>query len=88
MTTRYGPCIRCLFGVTLALLLSGCAFSGEAIQRGTEVADTAVDAALFTLCRAATIGSIRRRFGNSEEQLAAYAVLCEEGSDVTPAIRQ
>ena len=48
----------------LVLLLSGCA---GAVSRGATVYDKVLDAAIFTKCKAASVGSIDRRYMQTSE---------------------
>jgi len=50
-----------------AFCLSGCATIGTAVEKGADANDSAVQAAEFTLCQGASVGSIRRAFGTRPE---------------------
>lgn len=60
----------------LALVLSGCAELQAAQQQGASVMDAYVAGAEWSLCYAASIGSIRRKYGQSQSLADAYNTLC------------
>lgn len=67
----------------LALLfISGCAqytaFTVAAREQASQVADAALEAALYQLCTAATSGAIQRKFGGKTDKLKARMVLCAD----------
>lgn len=71
-----------LIAVTLTaclVLLTGCAevaaMRAAGAQHGAEAADQAVDTALWSLCNAAPVGAIQRRFKTPDER-EAYGTLC------------
>ena len=66
-------------------LLAGCGLTeqGDAVrtyaqERGKEVADQTLENSVWYMCNAASVGSIKRRYGVSEEKAAAYNELCEQ----------
>jgi uncharacterized protein YceK len=62
--------------VAVALLvLSGCASVGIAVDKAAEANDTGVDSAVWYLCHGASIGSIRREFG---QKPGAWESLCSD----------
>ena len=74
----------------ITVTLTGCGLTGvgdrfrDTVQeRGREVADQTLDNSIWFLCNAATIGSIKRRFGINADMAEAYNSVCEEGSAVT-----
>lgn len=62
------------------LLLVGCATTdpviGQLRQRAADAYDDALDAAERVQCQDASIGSIRRRFGQSQSQMDLYNAWC------------
>ena len=56
-------------------LTVGCSLKDIGVK-GAEVYDTAVGTAVFTLCWGASVGSIRREFGDRPE---VWSGLCPEG---------
>jgi len=69
--------------LVLPLFLAGCGLTpqGDAVRsgiatRGAEVADTALENAEWVVCYAASIGSIKRRYGVTAERAEAYANFC------------
>jgi hypothetical protein len=60
-----------------ALLLTGCAGTLDyAATRGADVSDAALEASEWTVCRAATVGAVLRRYGTSPERMEAWRRLC------------
>ena len=57
---------KCIILLVWLGLTAGCSLSDIGIK-GAEINDTAVDTAVFTLCWGASIGSIRREFGDKPE---------------------
>ena len=66
--------------VIMAMLLSGCATAPEYAARGAAAADDGLNAAEWYICRAASVGSILRRYGTSDDRMAAWRKLCTEVS--------
>ena len=72
------------YGIVLAsLLLASCGFTpqgdlvrGVVREKGAQAYDEGVVNAEFFLCQAASVGSIRRRYGGSREMMEAYQKLC------------
>ncbi len=73
-----------------AILLSGCLPEAQSIKdRGADVADTALDTSEWHICRAASVGSVLRRYGTSAERMAAWRALCLPPTDsplIEPAL--
>lgn len=61
----------------LALLLAT-ACSARFKERGAEVMDKILADAEWVMCRAASVGSVQRRYGQSIELAEAYQKLCLE----------
>jgi hypothetical protein len=69
--TRLALAALCVLG------LAACDTALQAVAtRGAAVHDQALLAAEFALCQAASIGSIKRRYGATPDAAAAYAQLC------------
>ncbi len=65
-----------LFAVAV---LSGCG-QGVAIRNAGAVAeDQLIDTAEWSICNAASVGSVRRKYGSDEEKAAAWRVICRSG---------
>lgn len=74
--------------------ISGCGITPEgnvfraAVQeRGAQVMDEGIDNVTWWLCQGASVGSIKREFGASQELADAYATICAQdnsASIVTP----
>lgn len=83
--------MRKVFAVSVLLGLSACGFTpqGEAFrqevsQRGAQAFDQGLENAEWFICQAASVGSIKRRYGRDQEAADAWQKLCEgeEGVDV------
>lgn len=63
--------------ILLLLTATGCAQYGTAMTVGTakgaEAADKALEAAIWYVCKGASIGAVERRFGRTP---SAYRALC------------
>ena len=70
---------------TFVITLTGCGILPNAIEKGSEINDGAVSASLFTLCRGASIGAIRREFG-TPEKAETYSKLCGESAQTIEKI--
>jgi hypothetical protein len=69
--------MRLIIVSVVAMLVAGCGSFGRLQERGAEVADQGLEGGVWTICYAASIGSIRRRFGTSADRAAAYELFCE-----------
>lgn len=67
--------------IALVLVLSGCAgyssFKLLAAEEGARVADEALEAAIWHVCKASPVGAVMRRF-NTPELRAAYTTICKD----------
>ena len=66
----------CLIFGCIMTSLTACSAMDRIVSVGAKANDQALDAAEFTICKAATVGSIRRRYG-SKEQAATWRGLCD-----------
>ena len=73
------------FVLAAILLLTGCGLTsqGDAIRaaladKGATAMDAGVENALWFLCKAASVGSVNRAFGDDGSRSAAYKALCAE----------
>ena len=67
--------------ILLLFVLGGCASLAPILKAGAEVNDEAIEAAAFTLCYAASVGSMRRSFTPEErEQLWATFQCSDKGN--------
>jgi uncharacterized protein YceK len=64
-------------------LLSGCSAVMRIVDYGAAANTTAVKSSIFTLCDAASIGSIRREFATAEK-VEVWKRLCDEKTDFEP----
>ncbi len=67
--------MKCILLFVYLGIASGCASLSDIGSKGAEINDTAVDTAVFTLCWGASVGSIRREFGNKPE---VWTALCSK----------
>ena len=81
--TRLVPGLQLLGPCCVLLALSGCGITREgnilraaAVQRGATAADEALANAEWLLCRAATVGSVVRRYGASTVKADAWRAIC------------
>lgn len=71
--------------IAAGVLLSSCsalspqadAIRSAVLDRGSAVADRALEDAELVICRIATAGSVERRYGASEELAEARRVICK-----------
>lgn len=61
--------------ICIVSLSSGCSALDSAVDKGAELNDEALETAELAICRAASIGSILRRY-RTEEQVSAWQGLC------------
>ncbi len=80
-----------LLALVVVLSLTGCALDPRLsasrdllVAEAAKVSDAAVDDAVFTICRAITVGSWRRKFGADPQRAAAWKALCAEPLNATP----
>ena len=69
----------------MLLLLSGCASIEQFIDSAGDANDRALIAAETTMCRAASVGSILRRY-DSDEKAKAWKDLCTKDNKSVPII--
>jgi hypothetical protein len=69
--------MRLYWSVLATLMLSGCAYVPVAIDRAAAANDEAVTSAEWVICKGASVGSIRRAYGDRPE---VWAELCREGA--------
>ena len=66
--------------VSALVVLAGCANVERAARfaadEGAEAADAALSGAEFVICRAATVGSVTRRYWSDAELREAWSALC------------
>ena len=71
---------KCILLFIYLGLTTGCASLSDIGDKGAEYNDTAVDVAIFTLCWGASVGSIRREFGDRPE---TWNALCDKETGIT-----
>jgi len=94
---RAGPALtgRTLAAAGLALLLAACGFTDTgnrardvAAGEGARAYDEGLTNAEFFICRAASVGSVQRRYGRTAETAEAWRVLCQgDGAAAVEVIR-
>jgi len=82
--TRVPQMMWVVLGCILMLaLLSGCGSSdvyrGAVATHGAEAADDVLETSVWGVCMAATIGAVRRAYGDSRQEAEAYADFCNNG---------
>jgi hypothetical protein len=77
-----------LVALGLAAGLTGCGLTpqGDAFRQGiatygAKAYDEGLDNAEWYMCSAASIGSIKRKYGTSQKMAEAYRALCGAGED-------
>ena len=75
--------------ILLVLLLGGCGFTpygdfarGAVTEYGAQAMDEGLVNAEFFMCRAASVGSVIRRYGKSAETAEAWKTLCQGNAEV------
>ena len=70
------------------LLLAGCGFTatGDAVRglattKGAQAYDEGLENAVWFQCQMASVGSVQRYFGRSEEFASAWRTLCLDNPD-------
>ncbi len=80
--------IRLLSIACLALVLTACASTEDMqnmAQEAAKVADKALEAAEWYMCKGSTVGAIQRRYGRTKAKADAWAALCvPDGGFVVP----
>lgn len=78
--------------VIAVLFLSACGFTPQGDlardvvrEKGAQAYDEGLENSLWYICNAASVGSVRRRFGVSPEAAAAYQSLCAPSVNVIGA---
>lgn len=71
---------KSLLLLIVVLAVSACSQSSVIRAKVSQGYDKALDTAEFTLCYAASIGSIRRKYGTSPDKMEAWRRLCSEVS--------
>ena len=76
-----------VLAVSALILLAGCGFTpqGDAARAairegGAQAFDEGLVNAEWFICQAASVGSIKRRYGISAEKAEAYNALCDNAS--------
>lgn len=76
--------------VAVLLILSGCASqpglniaSERAVVVGRELNDEAINVSVFTICEGASVGAVRRKFGD-EEGAMIWKLLCAAKAFFSP----
>jgi hypothetical protein len=90
------PASACLAIVLAAAMPAACGFTDTGTRvrdfvanEGAKAYDEGLANAEFFLCRAASVGSVQRRYGRTAETAEAWRVLCfGEGSAAADVIRQ
>ena len=88
--------MRHVLSIALAVFLCGCGFTttGDRVRDaaksgGAQAMDEGLANAEFFICRAASVGSVYRRYGKSRETAEAWKTLCLDNPDAilleTPA---
>lgn len=69
---------KLFLAAAVAVALTGCSIIPDAIvKRGADLNNKAVESAAFTLCRGASVGAMRRKFGPEEVHDLWRILKCE-----------
>ncbi len=64
--------------IALILVLGGCATARDVVkQKGAQAADQVLVDAEWTLCQASSVGSIKRKYGQTVERADTYKDFCD-----------
>ncbi|MDA1311194.1 MAG: hypothetical protein O2985_16515 [Proteobacteria bacterium] len=81
--------LRIAGALALVLILSACGQTpfgdmarGQIATRGATAYDTGLENAEWFLCQAASVGSVKRRYGVSDQTATAYNKLCRQEGEV------
>ena len=81
--------MKILSALALVLFLGACGLTPQgttvrwAVQtKGSEVADAALDNSVWYTCKGATVGSIIREFGKSDDLWDAWKTICLTSTDL------
>lgn len=66
--------------ISVVLFSSGCSTLGKIVDVGGEVNDNALVTSEVTICRAASVGAVLRRY-NTPEKAKAWLTLCTYDND-------
>jgi len=75
----------------IALALGGCGFTGTGdsvrqgvATKGAQAYDEGLANSVWFICNAASIGSVKRRWGRTQEDANAYKAICDgaDGVDI------
>ncbi len=71
------------------LLLAGCGFTDEGdiartviSEKGAQAMDEGLRNAEFFICRAASVGSVMRRYGTTAAKASAWRILCAQDKEL------
>ncbi len=78
--------MKLLIIVLLTLFIASCSTMSALFSKGAELNDDALTAAEAVICKAASIGSIMRRYGISEEKALAWKELCSDHNNAADII--
>jgi hypothetical protein len=81
--------LRGMAAAAAVLVLASCGFTPEGDMardfvktKGAQAYDAGLENAEWFLCNAASVGSIRRRYGRDAQTVAAYNALCAPSVDI------
>lgn len=85
---RWKPIVIGVGAIIALFLLAGCGFTPESIAArdlvkavGAQVYDEGLANSEFFICKAASVGSVLRRYARSEETAAAWRILCRDNPE-------
>lgn len=75
--------MRLLIAIIVLLSVSGCSTIQKLTDYAAAANDEAVTSAEFTICNAASVGSIKRKF-NTADKVKTWKELCNDKTDFEP----
>ncbi len=70
---------KLLLIAAVAISLGGCSVISGVFDKAADANDQAIESAIFTVCKAASVGSVKRKF-NTSELMAKYNVICSQST--------
>lgn len=85
--------MRTIIALTVLLALGACGQTslGSAVRdqvkvRGAEIFDEGLENAEFFICHGASVGSVMRRYGSSQNKALAWRTLCTSDPDAVDGL--
>ena len=66
----------------------GSIFRAAVQERGAQIMDEGIDNVTWWLCQGASVGSIKREFGASQDLADAYATICSQDNSAAIVVSE